>query len=410
MGWPVVEDCRGFKIKRKPANGDTPKLYFAEMKSNRANNAVGRLNRDEAWQDGHGVLGLIAERRIADQAEREAAAKARRAMAQHAHRMQQQSTREAAPSVNSAKKEVLEPVILEVIEALPTFLNVSGSAGAGNLPPSLLTTLPAVLPTVAAADIAAELEALAGAGVLHCAVLELAEGSMKDIWLRPTHPAAIEEAGRALAVHLLQLLLLLQSGQLNGCKIVHRDLKPHNVLLRRDGSLAVADFGLCCIIRPSSNNAVPPASQQAALSTAPAGMPHDSTSFGAQPLAGVGTPLYAAPEVYLPQGSSESTGPAFLPATAGKHHESSSSIDMNSVRSSESSLSVDVFAVGVLVLEVLVGSLSHLVAEEPRTLQATLAWKQQIGAVVDGAPVWADSGKKQQQLRGSRLVRCQPNC
>lgn len=37
MGWPVVEDCRGFKIKRKPANGDTPDLYFAEMKNNRVN-------------------------------------------------------------------------------------------------------------------------------------------------------------------------------------------------------------------------------------------------------------------------------------------------------------------------------------------------------------------------------------
>jgi tetratricopeptide (TPR) repeat protein len=71
--------------------------------------------------------------------------------------------------------------------------------------------------------------------------------------------------------------------------LVHRDFKPTNVLIARDGSVRVADFGLA--------RSVTDAAEARAGAVGARHAPHDPSLTGTRDL--LGTPLYMAPEQFL---------------------------------------------------------------------------------------------------------------
>ncbi|MEJ7598630.1 MAG: protein kinase [Kofleriaceae bacterium] len=77
--------------------------------------------------------------------------------------------------------------------------------------------------------------------------LELCRGSVMDRLIELDSPMPIEEAGR-IALEALEGLV-----HLHNHNVVHRDVKPANLLIRFDGSVAVADFGLVRISAPTKN-------------------------------------------------------------------------------------------------------------------------------------------------------------
>jgi predicted Ser/Thr protein kinase len=114
--------------------------------------------------------------------------------------------------------------------------------------------------------------------------MELIHGETLADWLRAARrsPAAILDAflaaGRGLAAA-------------HAAGIVHRDFKPRNVLRRRDGRIAVTDFGLA----RDAEDGVPLALEDTLPSgtgSAPSSAPRGLTVTGAL----LGTPAYMAPE------------------------------------------------------------------------------------------------------------------
>jgi serine/threonine protein kinase len=168
-----------------------------------------------------------------------------------------------------------------------------------------------------------------------------------------------------------------QNGQL-GCIIVHRDLKPANILLRLDDSIAVSDFGVCHIIKLSAagEGSAQQVEEQQQLPNAPAAAwpgPAAVAAAAAAPLyTNIGTPFYAAPDVY-------GTGAAAASSGGSDGGDSSSS----SKRSYDAS--VDVFALGVVVVEMLLGSLAGVCGSgAPRSVAQAEQWEQRLGMLVDG--------------------------
>jgi serine/threonine protein kinase len=181
---------------------------------------------------------------------------------------------------------------------------------------------------------------LGSARLPRCAVLELAQFSLHEVVQRLVRCSEVYAS--AVAHEVLSLLEIAQSGA-HGYMITHRDLKPANILVRANGSIAVADFGACHITK---------ATAAAAAAAAGAGMQTR-----------IGTVFYAAPELrHEPEQSSDSSGGGY-------------------------DGSVDVFAVGVIVVEMLAGRLDGLCnADEVSRgqLAARLHWEQQLQRVVDG--------------------------
>jgi serine/threonine protein kinase len=288
---------------------------------------------------------------------------------------------------------------------------------------------------------------------LGCIVMELGEETLHDV-VRRLHCSGqmFEAFAQAVAAQLLELVQVMQSGQLGGYVITHRDLKPANILLMSGGRLAVADYGACHIRKV-------------------AGVAGAAAAAAAEPMhTAIGSRFYAAPEVWVSAGPAAAAIPAVSPkpssaaqrgglniqpssskpqpdglnlrmiqpssstpqpgglklyVTSGLNFQPSSSMtqpgDLNSqpssstaqptglnIQSSSTALlagldsqqdgsnatnsgapsytsSVDVFAVGVIVLETLVGRLSRLFGPgELTTAQMMQQWEQQLGRVVDG--------------------------
>ena len=72
-------------------------------------------------------------------------------------------------------------------------------------------------------------------------VMELAEGGSLQDWVDARGPMP----PRVAAGYLLQVLSAL--GAAHSAGVVHRDIKPQNILLRADGSAALADFGIALL-------------------------------------------------------------------------------------------------------------------------------------------------------------------
>jgi serine/threonine protein kinase len=165
-----------------------------------------------------------------------------------------------------------------------------------------------------------------------------------DAYLAMEYAAGGSMAGhRGPVGHDLALSVVSQAGRalacLHGQGWVHRDVKPANLLLRADGSVALADFG--CARRAGSVDALPEGTV-------------------------VGTPAYAAPE--------QSAGAAAHPAA-------------------------DVYSLGVCLHEWLTGEPAyrgttltellgqHLVAPVPWLPRAHAAWQPLLDAMLAKDPL-----------------------
>jgi serine/threonine protein kinase len=225
---------------------------------------------------------------------------------------------------------------------------------------------------------------------LRCVVMELVDRTLQDVMHHMQRKGIrSEEFAHMVADDVLLLLQLTHSGQL-GYFITHRDLKPANILWRADDTPAVADFS-ACHIRAVAGEA---SGAAAAAAGAAAGSMHTA----------IGSHFYAAPEVWVPAASpqpssstaqfggldSQQSGNAF--AFSGTQH---SAAGLASTQQSGNKLtggglpsynaSIDVFAVGVIVLEVLAGSLGSLFGPgELTTAQMMQQWEQQLGRLVHG--------------------------
>lgn len=112
------------------------------------------------------------------------------------------------------------------------------------------------------------------AGDLHFLVMEYVEGQNLADYLREHGPLSPAEACR----YAQQAALGLQHAHEQG--MVHRDIKPHNLMLQRDGTLKILDFGLARLPRAVD---VPPSASPASGSLTDSGII-------------VGTADYIAPE------------------------------------------------------------------------------------------------------------------
>jgi serine/threonine protein kinase len=108
---------------------------------------------------------------------------------------------------------------------------------------------------------------------------------------------------------------------------------------------------------------------------------------------GIGTAFYAAPEVHglAPAASRAASSPAAAPAAAAAAAEEQAAGEHNGRRGSSSASStrsyyadVDAFALGVVVVEMLLGSLTGIFPSGvPKTAEQVMQWEQRLGALVD---------------------------
>jgi formylglycine-generating enzyme required for sulfatase activity len=112
------------------------------------------------------------------------------------------------------------------------------------------------------------------AGDSHFLVMEYVEGTDLSKIVLSRGPLAVREA----CAYIYQAALGLQHA--HGRGMVHRDIKPHNLMVTRDGTVKILDFGL------------------ASLSEVPIGASNEPIPHGALTSAGaiMGTPDYIAPE------------------------------------------------------------------------------------------------------------------
>jgi serine/threonine protein kinase len=199
-----------------------------------------------------------------------------------------------------------------------------------------------------------------------CIVTELAQQTLRGVMQRVG--VINEPYAQSVAIQLLKLLVVAHSGDL-GFVIVHRDLNPQNILYFDSGRIAAADFGISHVSKVVET--------AAGAAAAPVYM--DTA---------IGTAYYAAPDLCgrierpaQPLGSSAAAGVIVKLEDGGGINISSSSSN-GSRRGYDAS--VDVFAVGVIVLEMLVGKLGGLFKHGALTLSQLLLWEQQVRRIVDG--------------------------
>ena len=92
-------------------------------------------------------------------------------------------------------------------------------------------------------------------------VMELVDGVPLSAYIHPDHPLPVSWAA-AVAAQVATVL-----SHAHDVPVIHRDLKPSNILVARDGTVKVLDFGIAAILRTDVTKLTAPAVPSAPTST-----------------------------------------------------------------------------------------------------------------------------------------------
>jgi serine/threonine protein kinase len=189
-------------------------------------------------------------------------------------------------------------------------------------------------------------------------------------------------------MHMRRLLTLLDDLHSGRCGpfVVHRDVKPANMLLRADGSLAMADWGFASVSDPTAEDAA---------------MPEMSSLLG--------TPAYVTFEMAAAELARQHAQAAVRAAVSAGVPPNPA--DLEQLSSYKYDCSVDIHAAGISCMELLVGGLGSMFHGLSGSWESVSQWRERVRGFIDhglGVPMHVAVFQRHAPLSGAAVAwaRC----